>query len=164
MNPNFVNFIYLVAGVLFILGIKGLTKPKTAVRGNLLSAVGMLLAIVITFLSINNVDYTYVIAGVAVGSIVGGVMALRIQMTSMPQMVALLNGFGGGASLTIALAEYFTKLGAAPTSFADMLVPLVVDTSAFGIGAEGTFALTAIGLTVLIGAVTLTGSLVAVTS
>ena len=161
MNPNIVSFIYLVAGVLFILGIKGLTKPKTAVRGNLLSALGMLLAVVVTFLNINNVDYSYVIAGVAVGSIIGGVMALRIQMTSMPQMVALLNGFGGGASLTIALAEYFTTLGAAPTSFADMLVPLAVDTGAFGIGAEGIFALTAIGLTVLIGAVTLTGSLVA---
>jgi len=161
MTPNVVNFIYLVAGVLFILGIKGLTKPKTAVRGNLLSAVGMLLAVVITFLNISNVDYTYVIAGVAVGSIIGGVMALRIQMTSMPQMVALLNGFGGGASLTIALAEYFTTLGAAPTSFVDMLAPMAVDTTAFGFGAEGTFALTAIGLTVLIGAVTLTGSLVA---
>ena len=81
MNPNIVSFIYLVAGVLFILGIKGLTKPKTAVRGNLLSALGMLLAVVITFLNINNVDYTFVIAGVAVGSIIGGVMALRIQMT-----------------------------------------------------------------------------------
>ena len=88
-------------------------------------------------------------------------MALRIQMTSMPQMVALLNGFGGGASLTIALAEYFSTLGAAPTSMADILVPVVADSSAFGVGTEGTFALIAIGLTVMIGALTLTGSFIA---
>ena len=88
MNENIVNFIYLIAGVLFILGIKGLTKPKTAVRGNMLSALGMLLAVVVTLLNINTVDYTFIVAGVVVGSLVGSVMALRIQMTSMPQMVA----------------------------------------------------------------------------
>jgi NAD(P) transhydrogenase subunit beta len=79
----------------------------------------------------------------------------------MPQMVALLNGFGGGASLTIALAEYYSQLGQAPTSFADILTPVVTSASAFGQGAEGTIALVSIGLTVLIGAVTLTGSFVA---
>ena len=161
MNENIVNFIYLIAGVLFILGIKGLTKPKTAVRGNMLSALGMLLAVVVTLLNMNTVDYTFIVAGVVVGSLVGSVMALRIQMTSMPQMVALLNGFGGGASLTIALAEYYTKLGATPASFAELLHPVVADSSAFGAGPEGTVALVAIGLTVLIGALTLTGSLVA---
>ena len=161
MNPNLINFIYLIAGVLFILGIKGLTKPKTAVRGNMLSALGMLLAVAVTLLTINDVDYRFIVAGVAVGSIVGAVMALRIQMTSMPQMVALLNGFGGGASLTIALAEYFSTIGAAPTSMADMLVPVIADSSAFGVGPEGTIALIAIGLTVMIGAVTLSGSFVA---
>ena len=104
MSGNLVNFIYLVAGVLFILGVKGLTKPKTAVRGNLLSALGMLVAVVVTLFNINDVDFIYVIAGVALGGIVGALMALRVQMTSIPQMVALLNGFGGGASLSIALA------------------------------------------------------------
>ncbi len=161
MNENLVNFIYLIAGVLFILGIKGLTKPKTAVRGNILSALGMLIAVVVTLLNMNTIDYTYVIAGVVVGSIVGSIMALRIQMTSMPQMVALLNGFGGGASLTIALAEYYTKLGTTPASFAELLNPVVADSSAFGPGPEGIIALVAIGMTVLIGALTLTGSLVA---
>ena len=121
----------------------------------------MLLAVAVTLLTINDVDYRFIVAGVAVGSIVGGVMALRIQMTSMPQMVALLNGFGGGASLTIALAEYFSTIGAAPTSMADMLVPVIADSSAFGVGPEGTIALIAIGLTVMIGAVTLSGSFVA---
>ena len=161
MNPNIVNFVYLISGVLFILGIKGLTKPKTAVRGNRLSALGMLLAVVITLLNINTVDFSFIVAGVVVGGVIGGVMALRIQMTSIPQMVALLNGFGGGASLTIALAEYFTKLDVAPASFADLLTPVVVDSRVFGMGGEGTVALVAIGLTLLIGAVTLTGSLVA---
>ena len=161
MNPNLINFIYLIAGVLFILGIKGLTKPKTAVRGNMLSALGMLLAVTVTLVNIGDVDYRYIVAGVVVGSIVGAVMALRIQMTSMPQMVALLNGFGGGASLTIALAEYFSTIGAAPTSMADMLVPVIADSSAFGVGPEGTVALIAIGLTVMIGAVTLSGSFIA---
>ncbi len=104
---------------------------------------------------------SFIVAGVAVGAIVGAVMALRIQMTSMPQMVALLNGFGGGASLTIALAEYFSTIGAAPTSMADMLAPVIADSSAFGVGPEGTIALIAIGLTVMIGAVTLSGSFVA---
>ena len=161
MDANIVNFVYLLAGVLFILGIKGLTKPKTAVRGNMLSALGMLIAVVVTLLNMNTVDYTYVVAGVVVGSIVGSIMALRIQMTSMPQMVALLNGFGGGASLTIALAEYYGKLGSTPTSFAELLTPVVADRAAFGVGPEGTIALLAIGLTILIGALTLTGSLVA---
>ena len=118
MNPSIVSFVYLVAGILFILGIKGLTKPKTAVRGNRLSALGMLVAVVITLLDSSIVNYNYIIAGVLVGGLIGAVMALRIQMTSMPQMVALLNGFGGGASLTIALAEYYSKLGSAPESFA----------------------------------------------
>lgn len=161
MNPNIVNLVYLVAGILFILGIKGLTKPKTAVRGNLLSAMGMLLAVIVTLLNLGRVDFSYIIAGVLVGGIVGATMALRIQMTSMPQMVALLNGFGGGASLTIALAEYFTVIKLAPSSFADLLTSVQIDSSAFGIGIEGSIAVLAIGLTILIGAVTLTGSLVA---
>ena len=161
MNANLVNFVYLVAGVLFILGIKGLTKPKTAVRGNRLSALGMLLAVVVTLINIETIDFSYIIAGVLVGGAVGATMALRIQMTSMPQMVALLNGFGGGASLTIALAEYFTVTALAPSSFGDLFMPVALDSGAFGVGIVGTIAVLAIGLTILIGAVTLTGSLVA---
>ncbi|MBT7259366.1 MAG: NAD synthetase, partial [Porticoccaceae bacterium] len=88
MNPTIVSFVYLFAGILFILGIKGLTKPKTAVRGNRLSALGMLIAVVVTLLDSSIVNFSYIIAGVLVGGIVGATMALRIQMTSMPQMVA----------------------------------------------------------------------------
>jgi NAD(P) transhydrogenase subunit beta len=127
----------------------------------MLSALGMLIAVVVTLLDGNIIDYTYIIAGVLTGGIVGAVMALRIQMTSMPQMVALLNGFGGGASLTIALAEYFSVLGVDAQSLSELLVPVTLDSSAFAAGDAGMVALVSIGLTALIGAVTLTGSLVA---
>lgn len=156
MNPTIVNLVYLTAAVLFILGIKGLSKPKTAVRGNLLSATGMLIAVVITLLDKSIVNYEFIIAGAVVGAVIGALMALKVQMTSMPQMVALLNGFGGGASLAIALAEYYAK---ASGTVADVAAKL--SANPFGLGAEGTIAVISIGLTTLIGAVTLTGSLVA---
>ncbi|MCS5586937.1 MAG: NAD(P)(+) transhydrogenase (Re/Si-specific) subunit beta [Porticoccaceae bacterium] len=161
MSPTIVNLVYLVAGILFILGIKGLTKPTTAVRGNMLSAIGMLIAVTVTLLDSEVVNFAYILAGALAGSLIGAVMALRIQMTSVPQMVALLNGFGGGASLTIALAEYFSVLDVDAKSFSDLLVPVALHSGAFGVAEEGTVALISIALTVLIGAVTLTGSLVA---
>ena len=155
MNPTTVNLVYLAAAVLFILGIKGLSKPKTAVRGNMLSATGMLIAVVITLLDSSIVSFEYIIAGVIAGAIIGALMALKVQMTSIPQMVALLNGFGGGASLAIALAEYYAK---ADTSGA---VIAMAGANPFGSGAVGIIAVISIALTVLIGSVTLTGSLVA---
>lgn len=163
MNNSFVNLVYLLAAILFILGIKGLAKPRTAVRGNLLSALGMLLAVVITLLDKNVVNFSYIIAGVLTGAVVGTVMALRIQMTSMPQMVALLNGFGGGASLCIALAEFYSgrAKGSGSGSLGEIPLEAAVGVSAFGQGVEGNIILLSIALTVLIGAVTLTGSLVA---
>ncbi len=85
MSPTVVNLIYLIAGILFILGIKGLTKPSTAVRGNQLSSLGMLIAIVVTLLNAEVVNFTYIIARGLFGAAVGAFMALRIQMTSMPQ-------------------------------------------------------------------------------
>src|SRR5690554_7919229 len=93
MSISLVNLIYLIAAILFILGIKGLTRPKTAVRGNLLSALGMLIAIVVTLLDRSIIDYRLVAIGLAVGGLIGAIMAARVKMTSMPQMVALLNGF-----------------------------------------------------------------------
>lgn len=158
MNATIVNLVYLAAAVLFILGIKGLSKPKTAVRGNMLSAVGMLVAVVITLLDNSIVSFEFIIAGVVIGAVIGGVMALKVQMTSMPQMVALLNGFGGGASLAIALAEYYAKAGGEGI-VADLMEKAAVNP--FGQGPEGFVALISVGLTILIGAVTLTGSFVA---
>ena len=98
---------YLVASVLFILGIRGLTHPRTAVRGNLLGATGMLIAVIATLLS-NQVfgsgveGLGVILAGVTIGGAIGAALALRIQMTAMPEMVALLNAFGGGASAFVA--------------------------------------------------------------
>ena len=139
MNTTLINFAYLTASVLFILGLKGLTHPRKAVKGNLLGAMGMLLAIVVTLLHRDIIDYKYIIAGIIVGGSIGAILAVRIQMTAMPQLVALFNGFGGGASVLVAGAALFA---ADP---AEMNTQLVVATAASG----------------LIGAVTFFGSLVA---
>jgi NAD(P) transhydrogenase subunit beta len=95
------NIAYLVAAVLFILDLKMLAHPRTAVRGNYLGALGMLLAIAATLIS-GRLEWTYIILGVAIGSVIGAVAALRVKMTSMPELVGLFNGFGGGASVLVA--------------------------------------------------------------
>ncbi|MGS0673842.1 NAD(P)(+) transhydrogenase (Re/Si-specific) subunit beta [Shewanella sp. 0m-4] len=138
MSTTIIYLAYLVASCLFILGIKGLTRPRTAVRGNQLSALGMFIAVVVTLFDQSILSYEWIIAGVLLGGSIGAVMATKIQVTSMPQMVAMLNGFGGGASLFIALANFLD-----PTS------------------ATHTVALVSIAATVIIGAVTLSGSFVA---
>lgn len=141
MNLSLVNLFYLASAVLFIVGIKGLTRPRTAVRGNLLAAIGMLVAVVVTLLNQSIISYGWILAGGIIGAAIGVLLATRIQMTAMPQMVALLNGFGGGASLAVALASFMSVTGPAAPS--------------------GAVSLLAIGMTALIGAVTLTGSAVA---
>jgi NAD(P) transhydrogenase subunit beta len=98
MPKVWIDFFYLVAAVLFILGLKGLTHPRTAVRGNLIGALGMLIAIVVTLLDQRIVGFQVITAGLVVGTFVGAVMAYRAPMTAMPQVVAIFNGFGGGAS------------------------------------------------------------------
>jgi NAD(P) transhydrogenase subunit beta len=100
--PGFVNLVYLVAAVCFILAFKGLAHPRTAVRGNLIGAIGMLLAIVVTLLDKHILSYTAIFAGIVVGGAIGAALAVRVKMTAMPEMVALLNGFGGGASVLVA--------------------------------------------------------------
>ncbi len=95
------NIAYLVAAVLFILDLKMLAHPRTAVRGNYLGALGMLLAIAATLIS-GRLDWTYIILGVAIGSVIGAAAALRVKMTAMPELVGLFNGFGGGASVLVA--------------------------------------------------------------
>lgn len=145
MNDSIVDLVYLAAAVLFVLGIKGLTKPKTAVRGNTLSAIGMLVAVVITLVDRSVISYEYIIAGMITGGVLGGLMATRVQMTSMPQMVALLNGCGGGASLGLASASYL----------------LAMEGSGYANDIMGTLAVSFVMITVLIGAVAMSGSLVA---
>src|SRR5678816_1978025 len=100
------ELLYLVAAVCFIIGIKQLSSPATAVNGNRISAVGMLLAIVVTLLDRSIVSYGVIFAGLVVGTALGLWMARAVRMTAMPQMVALLNGLGGGASLLVGGAEY----------------------------------------------------------
>jgi len=107
MSPGLVNIAYLVAAALFIIGLKGLSHPRTAVRGNLLGALGMLIAIVVTLLNKNIVGFGIIFAGIIVGGGIGAVLAVRIQMTAMPQLVALYNGFGGVASVLVAGAVLF---------------------------------------------------------
>ena len=87
MNPAIIKLGYLLAAILFIVGIKGLGHPRTAVRGNLIGAAGMLIAIVLTLLDRNIVRFEIIVAGLVVGAAVGAALALKIQITAMPQMV-----------------------------------------------------------------------------
>jgi NAD(P) transhydrogenase subunit beta len=135
---TYVQLAYLAAAVLFVVGLKNLSSARTAPRGNLLAAIGMLIAIVATLLSKGVVNYPMILGGVVVGAAIGTTLALRIQMTAMPQMVALLNGFGGGAS--------------APVASAELLKGAVV---------PGSVPAVAIALGAIIGGVTFTGSLIA---
>ncbi|MDA0667404.1 MAG: NAD(P)(+) transhydrogenase (Re/Si-specific) subunit beta [Planctomycetota bacterium] len=153
------GLLYLVATVLFILGIKRLSKVRTARSGNQLAAVGMLLAIVVTLVSPEGgvgLDWTTVIIGMALGALVGGVMAKRVEMTGMPELVALFNGFGGLASTFVAVSEFWGRYGehmiGTPKDAADAAEGVVLGGGVWAI---------AIVLSILIGTVTFTGSLVA---
>jgi len=132
------NLAYIVSAVLFILGLKGLASPRTARRGNLLAAMGMLIAVVVTLFDRQIIDFTYIIAGIAIGGSIGAISAWQVPMTAMPQMVAVLNGSGGGASAMVAVAE-FLRMTSQPS--VDVSVTLV--------------------LSLLIGTITFTGSLIA---
>ncbi len=133
---------YLVAAVLFIFGIKQLSSPRTARRGNTTAAVGMLIAIVATLYVQNYLSLVWIAIALVIGSAVGAVLAIRIQMTAMPQLVALFNGFGGLASVLVVGSEYLRRSD-------DVNLPITVD--------QGL----TMGLSVLVGTVTFTGSMVA---
>ena len=99
------NIAYLLASCLFIIGLKGLTHPRKAVRGMQLGAVGMFVAILATVMASGIVSWTWIIAGLLIGSVAGILMAVWIPLTDVPQMVALFNGFGGAASFLVAGSE-----------------------------------------------------------
>jgi len=143
-----VPMLYLASAILFIRGLKGLTKVKTARRGNLTSSVAMLIAVVATLLEMGTVNYTWILAGLVIGGAIGLFAALRVQMTGMPELVALFNGFGGGASALVAASVLWLD---------------VIQTGHEGpaAGPLGTASAITIFLSVLIGAATLSGSLVA---
>lgn len=134
--------VYLIASICFIFGIKKLSSPKTARQGNQLAALGMLLAIIVTLFDQRVLTFEYIILGIVIGSLIGAVFALKVQMTGMPQMVGLLNGFGGGASVLVGFAEY-DRIFVTPTIMFDE--PTTIS----------------IVLSLLIGSITFTGSLIA---
>jgi NAD(P) transhydrogenase subunit beta len=105
-DPNFIDVLYIVAFSLFIIGLSGLTGPRTAVRGNRIAAVGMAIALVATLLQEGMGSWGLIILGVAIGTIVGVPAARQVKMTQMPQMVALFNGVGGGAVALVAYVEF----------------------------------------------------------
>ncbi|MDR4462747.1 MAG: NAD(P)(+) transhydrogenase (Re/Si-specific) subunit beta [Nitrospira sp.] len=141
MIDTLINLGYLISAALFIFGLKGLTHPRTAVRGNLLGATGMLLAVLITLADKHIVSFEVIIAGLVIGAAIGAILAIKIQMTAMPELVALFNGFGGIASVFVAGAALIeTTLGGQVP-----IMQVTVATAASG----------------FIGAVTLWGSLVA---
>ena len=137
---DYTNLFYVIAAVLFILGIKRLSSPKTARTGNAIASIGMLIAIIATVSSFGGLDFKLIAIGMIVGSILGATFALRVEMTQMPQMVAIFNGFGGGASALVATAEFFSK---------------------YGTSEQSTFLVTTIILSIFIGTLTLTGSFIA---
>jgi NAD(P) transhydrogenase subunit beta len=131
-----INIAYIVASILFIYGLKMLGRASTARRGNLVSACGMLLAVVVTLLS-SGLNYGWIFLGLAIGAAIGVVAARSVKMTAMPEMVALFNGSGGLASMLVGWAEYLRQPSSPP------------------------FTAAVIVLAVLIGGVTFTGSLIA---
>jgi len=137
--PNIMQLVYLVATALFIYGIKRLSSPDTARSGNQLAALGMLIGILVTLFDREILSFTYIIIGVIVGGLIGLIAAKKVKMTSMPEMVAIFNGFGGGASALVAWGE-FVRTAPGALSGQDLIT---------------------MGLSILIGSVTFTGSFIA---
>jgi proton-translocating NAD(P)+ transhydrogenase subunit beta len=134
-----IELTYLAASILFILGLKGLSHPETARRGMIFAEIGMLLAIVGTLLHREIVSYEWIIAGLIIGSLIGGAMSIWVPMTAMPQRTALSHAFGALAASLVGVSEYYRH----------------------GAGELGTFKMTALSLEVLLGGITVTGSLMA---
>ncbi len=147
---DWVSLGYLLSAALFIFGLKKLGHPRTAPFGNQLGALGMLVAVLTTILSMElagDAEWVLIGAGVVLGSLIGYIMAVRVQMTGMPELVALFNGFGGAASALVALSEvwrYMEDSSNIPTGNLDITVIMV-----------------AAGLSALVGWMTLTGSILA---
>jgi NAD(P) transhydrogenase subunit beta len=143
-SPGLIEFCYITASVLFIFGLKMLSKPHLARKGNLVSSAGMLLAIVATLLIRDVVSFKWIVAGTIIGSAAGAVGAYAVKMTAMPEMVALFNGFGGLASLLVGWSEYHSNWVLRTHTPENPVLTIV-----------------AIFLTLLIGGVTFSGSVVA---
>ena len=138
MTPSLIELAYLIASVLFILGLRALRAPESARKGIVLAAVGMLVAIGATLLHNRIVSYPWIVAGVSIGAAIGTAMAVLIPMTKMPERIALSHSFGGLAAALVGISEYYRH--------SDILIP-------------GKMA--AVGFEVMLGALTFTGSLMA---
>ena len=132
------NIFYVLSSVLFIFGIKKLSHPRTARSGNLIASLGMFIAVITTLVVSKNLSYELIGIGIIIGSIIGAFFAVRVEMTQMPQMVAIFNGFGGIASALVAAAEFINPSDALSL-----------------------FSLSTISLSVFVGTLTFTGSFIA---
>lgn len=141
-----INLSYILSAILFIIGIKMLGKTSSAKNGNTVSSIGMLIAVLATLIDKNILEFQYIIVGIVAGSFIGIITAKRVQMTGMPQLVALFNGFGGLASLLVGYSEFNKIQTFGLTSDVDAPLPFIIG---------------AITLAVLIGGVTFSGSLIA---
>ena len=139
ISTNIENVLYLISGSIFIIGLKKLSSPRTARNGNRLSALGMLIAIIATTLKYTDINIEWILVGLIVGATIGSVLARYVEMTAMPQLVALFNAFGGAASGLVAMYEVLYS--ADPSS--------------------EIFTLAAVSFATIVGAVTLTGSFIA---
>ncbi len=124
--PPIANLAYLASAILFILAFKGLGHPRTAVRGNLLGSLGMLVAVLTTLRYARILSWEAILAGLVLGGAIGALLALKVEMTGMPQLVALLNGFGGGASVFVAGAALLDSGALSDTSPLQLAVSTVV--------------------------------------
>jgi NAD(P) transhydrogenase subunit beta len=149
LSSNAVELLYLLAAVCFILALKGLSSPRSARRGNLIGAAGAAIALVATFFSTDLKNLGWILVAIAVGTAIAVPAARRVQMTQMPQLVALFNGVGGGAAAIVALLE-LSVVSAAPT----------LDAGSAGGSGEVRGNLAAIAFTVLVGSVSFSGSVV----
>ncbi len=140
---DIINLMYIIAAILFILGLKMLGRQDQARKGNLISAIGMLIAIIAALISHNSLQWQWIGLGIVGGSLVGAIASKKVAMTAMPEMVALFNGFGGAASLLVGWAEYQKVV------------------SEGGLESATSFSLLIIIITVLIGGLTFTGSIIA---
>ena len=139
ISSNIENIVYLISASLFIVGLKRLASPITARNGNRLASLGMLIAIVLTILKYTDNNFEWIILGIVIGGLLGIILSKYVQMTAIPQLVAIFNGFGGGASALVAIYE--------------ILYPRESITSIFVLGA--------IAFSTVLGSLTLTGSFIA---
>ncbi|HIL64966.1 MAG TPA: NAD(P)(+) transhydrogenase (Re/Si-specific) subunit beta, partial [Candidatus Poseidoniales archaeon] len=151
MEASWITIGYLVSAALFIFGLKKLGHPRTAPKGNQYGMMGMAVAVITTVAQMQLgeegiISWTLIIAGVLTGSIIGYIMAVRVEMTGMPELVALFNGFGGAASALVALSESWTYIYEGKVAPTGLDLPVIV---------------IAAGLSALVGWMTLTGSLLA---